>query len=131
MIFLLCALAAGPPVADPLPPGAVARLGTTRFRHGFATNAIAVAPDGRTIASAGNGRGLCLWDAATGELRHHCNTRRFPATYGVAVSPDSKQVVVAESPYLILYDCATGKEVHRFEGHTNGVISAAYSRHGW
>ncbi|MGL4552623.1 MAG: WD40 repeat domain-containing protein, partial [Gemmataceae bacterium] len=131
MIFLLCAFAAAPPLADPLPEGAVARLGSTRLRHGFMVNSVAFSPDGRTIASGGNGRGLCLWDAATGDLLHHCSTRRFPAAYSVAFSADGKRVAVAESPTLNVVECDTGTVLRQIQAHTNGVISAAYSRFGW
>jgi RNA polymerase sigma factor (sigma-70 family) len=55
-----------PRVRDPLPPGALVRLGTNRLRHGLAVLAVAVAPDGRTWASAGLTNTLKLWDAATG-----------------------------------------------------------------
>jgi RNA polymerase sigma factor (sigma-70 family) len=50
---------------DPLPPGAVLRLGTVRFRHGGQLHAAAVSPDGKTIASGGFGR-IMLWEAKTG-----------------------------------------------------------------
>ena len=52
---------------DPLPPGAILRLGTARFRHPTLIHAIAVSPDGKTLASAGSGRSpLRLWETATG-----------------------------------------------------------------
>lgn len=60
-------------LGDPLPGGAVARLGTMRFKHDPATgtvvNTVAFSPDGKKIASMGlrGNVSLRLWDAATGQ----------------------------------------------------------------
>src|SRR5713101_6222702 len=95
---------------DPLPEGAIARLGTVRFRHGFLTGAIAYSPDGKTLASGGRFPGLRLWDAETGRLL------KRPSQSGVnslAFSPDSKMLLVSDGlPTLI--DVASGKELGRF-----------------
>lgn len=88
---------AGPPVpskGDPFPAGAVARLGTKRFR--FSPNALSVgwSPDGKWIAGSGD-RKVWLWDALTGRL-----VVRGPKPYGdcadtFAFSPDGKWLVAA------------------------------------
>src|SRR5215831_6873747 len=49
---------------DPLPSGAVVRLGTVRFR--FSCVATAFLADGKTVVSAEQGGGIKLWDARTG-----------------------------------------------------------------
>src|SRR5580704_15053380 len=55
---------------DLLPEGAIARLGTVRFRLGSEVQTAAVAPDGSIIASSTGGGMIYLWDATTGkELR--------------------------------------------------------------
>src|SRR5262249_54275112 len=69
------ALQAGAPRADrhgdPLPAGALARLGTVRLREGGAVRALALAPDGKTVASAAINTGPThLWDAASGKEVH-------------------------------------------------------------
>jgi RNA polymerase sigma factor (sigma-70 family) len=51
---------------DPLPEGALVRLGTVRFRHPGGCNAVALSPDGKVLATEGSGT-VRLWDPTTGE----------------------------------------------------------------
>jgi RNA polymerase sigma factor (sigma-70 family) len=84
--------AAEPPAAspaetvasEPLPEGAIARLGTLRFRQGEDVLRLAYAPDGKTILSQGQ-RAVCLWDTATGERRGEL--RAPPAENGSFATP--------------------------------------------
>src|SRR5947199_70946 len=57
---------------DPLPAGSLARLGTTRWRHGAEITFVAFGPDGRTLITAGQDRTARVWDLATGR-----EVRRF------------------------------------------------------
>src|SRR5262245_20981646 len=57
---------AADPAGEELPAGAVARLGTLRFRHGGHITAIAFAPGGRVAATGGQSM-LRLWETATGK----------------------------------------------------------------
>jgi RNA polymerase sigma factor (sigma-70 family) len=79
---------------DPLPPGAVARLGTTRFRTPFEAHAIAFAPDGKTVAVSSRG-GLFLFDARTGKRLKRLGDF-FPfqdrPENSLAFSPDGKRL---------------------------------------
>lgn len=52
---------------DPLPPGAVARLGSVRFRFSsYSPCPLIFSADGKSLL-AGDGESLLLWDRATGE----------------------------------------------------------------
>jgi RNA polymerase sigma factor (sigma-70 family) len=82
---------------DPLPDGAVTRLGTVRFNHGRFNhgadlNHLRFTPDGKTILSGGRSR-LRLWDAASGA---ETGQLPQPAPYvsGTTVTlPDSRTLV--------------------------------------
>jgi WD40 repeat protein len=80
---------------DPLPPGAVARLGTLRFRDVQSFEALAYSPDGRYLATATSSYGrVHFWDVATGKICHtlessHCLIR------GLAFAPDGKTLATA------------------------------------
>lgn len=93
---------------DPLPPGAVARLGTVRFRHPGPVGGYAFSPDGTRIAasSGGDQRMVVVWDRATGK-----KVRDLPGSSGrVAFSADGKRVYVnsgGRDPELQAWDPTT------------------------
>jgi WD40 repeat protein len=104
---------------DPLPPGALARMGTTRFRHRGNVLAFAYAADGKTLISADSDGTVWRWDAVTGK-----ETQRFPLPPGfLAFSPDGSVFasVETDNPKLVksralrLWNAATGKEFARLQ----------------
>jgi RNA polymerase sigma factor (sigma-70 family) len=97
---------------DPLPEGAVARLGTVRWRHSYTAGAVVFSPDGKQLATLGGfstARPLVVWDAQTGRQRFD-----LPAPGSViaaAFTPDSRALVaVTESHGVYRWDAVTGKQ---------------------
>ncbi len=77
---------------DPLPPGAIARLGTLRFRvDALDIRGLAFAPDGKTIAVRGNS-GVWLLDAVSGKQLRRLDSSGA-LNPGIAFSPDGKQLI--------------------------------------
>jgi RNA polymerase sigma factor (sigma-70 family) len=118
----------GPDNSDPLPSGAIARLGTTRLRHGGSTTAVAFATDGRTVITMGVD-GLRIWDVATGKSLRHMANQADRNLYGGILASDAKQVLTAEfgdkrAP-LSLWDVATGRLVRTFGDHP--FLAACFS----
>jgi RNA polymerase sigma factor (sigma-70 family) len=116
---------------DPLPIGAIARLGTARLRHGYAIFDAALSPDGKLLASAGGGRGVCVWEATTGKQLHVFLPKWNQHVRRIAFSPDGKLLAGGDGP-VYLWDVATGKELRRLmpEKKAVPVIQVAFSPDG-
>lgn len=115
---------------DLLPPGAIARLGTTRFRAGAGIFAIVYSPDGKTIASSSRNEDVIrLWDAVSGkQIREWKNpSNNSPA---LAVSPDGTILAVG----LVFHDFRTGKPIRQMTSprrdEAGNVTSVAFSPDG-
>ena len=107
--------------AEPLPADAVARVGSTRLRHGEVLGALAYSADGKMLASAGYSGGICLWDAATGELRRRIDVRQSQWVNHLHFSPDGKVIAVCGNEYYGRYDTATGRELRKHSHSDNGL----------
>ncbi len=86
--------------------------------------ALALAPDGRTVA-AGSGAEVRLWDAGTGQL-----LRTLPVPDGpvraLALLPDQRFLVVSvENAPLAVWDLASGRPVRSWARHAGFATSLA------
>ena len=118
---------------DPLPPGAIVRMGTVRFQHESLVTSVAFAPDGKTLVSAGRDKTVRLWEVPGGkEIRQFQRQHDQPGVEGheVAFSPDGKTLVSACGDIARLWDTASGKEIHQFKEHQDVVFSVAFSPDG-
>jgi WD40 repeat protein len=84
---------------DPLPPGASARLGTTRFKYpSHRLIGLAFSTDGGTLIGAGEEQAIYFWDTATGRQLHTLSTA--PLRGGsFALSPDGRTMALAGTWY--------------------------------
>jgi WD40 repeat protein len=120
---------------DPLPAGALARLGTVRFRSIKPIYSFSMSADGKLLV-AHDGEGVRLWDLETGKV-----VRRFVAREGllgctVALSPDGKTFAARRwlgggvARQLVLWDVSTDKEVRRMERPADDYPCMAFSPDG-
>jgi RNA polymerase sigma factor (sigma-70 family) len=106
----------------PLPPGVLARLGSSRMRHAGLVYHVIFAPDGKTLASS-SADGVRVWAAETGRL-----IQQFPgpapSSQALGLTADGRELVfvtgadgLTQKPGGILrrFDPATGKELFRAE----------------
>jgi WD40 repeat protein len=109
---------------DPLPPAALARIGTLRFCHGGAIAALAFLEDGKTLLSCGDGA-LRAWERASGkEIALPVSVTGQPANF--ALSPNGRLFAVLTADHHIrVGDLKTGRVVREWSlGEDHGTALA-------
>jgi WD40 repeat protein len=115
---------------DPLPEGAIARMGLGRLKHAGRVYSLVFSPDGKSLASAGDDRVIRLWDAKTGKQLRQLAGHESSAM-GVAFSPDGKTLVSASLDRTIrFWDLSTGKQLSSITTPAGQVTALAYAPDG-
>jgi WD40 repeat protein len=148
LTYLLCIwLAGGPFVAkakaatapttarsdaygDPLPPGALLRLGTVRWRA--CTRNLVFLPDGKTLVTgeyASPDSVVRFWNVAAS--KESGNFHLAGVLDDFALSPDGKTLALSwESKGVVFVDVPSGKEIRRFEETSTNFHHLVFSADG-
>lgn len=111
------------PYGDPLPEGAIARIGSTRL-HLDTLSWASITEDGKRIVSGGmyGEKRISVWDATSLKLIKTIPIKEENETWAVAVSPDGKlAAAVVSSPgkaefsmSALVWEIDTGKQIGNF-----------------
>jgi WD40 repeat protein/beta-lactamase regulating signal transducer with metallopeptidase domain len=142
---------------DPLPAGALARLGTTRLRHSADVTFVAFGPDGKTLITAAQDNTIRVWDLSSGnEVRRFARPAAVapkvpPKTdpkntqpkiddilmamggqggrggFNVALAPGAKTLAATGPGVIRLWELATGKELRTIEVPGRNLVGLLFS----
>jgi WD40 repeat protein len=115
---------------DPLPADALARMGSTRFRHGSWVYRVLFSRDGKTIISAGADRMIRFWEASSGKQVRQLSGHTS-AIHSLTLSPDGKTLASAGTDETIrLWDVTSGKEIRRIQAPIGRIAALAFAPDG-
>jgi RNA polymerase sigma factor (sigma-70 family) len=95
---------------DPLPEGAVVRLGTSRYRSGSALTTSAVSPNGKLLAGAGK-LGIQIWDAEDGKPLNQIPELR-EGVGGLVFTADNKMLIASQHSNVPNYRTQFPSKLH-------------------
>jgi RNA polymerase sigma factor (sigma-70 family) len=101
---------------DPLPDGAISRLGTLRFYHGGHLTGVSFTRDGRSLVSFGADGLARIWDSSTGKEKLGIDLEKMPGARLFTLSFDGTLLASIEwnlDATLRLWDVGTGRELRQ------------------
>jgi WD40 repeat protein len=94
-------------------------------------NALAYAPDGKTLATGGNGDFVVFWNLTTGESSVRYPLGRAAVITALAYSPDGRWLASLDTFRAVrLWDTAAGKDVRRLQAPSAALNAMAFAPDG-
>lgn len=123
---------------EPLPPGAVMRLGETRFRAPGCVDHLQYSADGFVltgfVTGADGQRLIIRWDANTGlpllVRFEHYSQAQFPNTLPAILLPGHRVLTAGPGNAARVWDATTERQLARLSGHATAVTAVARSPDG-
>jgi WD40 repeat protein/serine/threonine protein kinase/DNA-binding XRE family transcriptional regulator len=84
------------------------------------TPGVAVSPDGTRLASIGVENVVTVWDATTGQKLLTVSGDPSEMGYGIAFSPDGKQLATLDTAQVVVWDATTGQRLFSLPGKSIG-----------
>lgn len=97
---------------DPLPAGALARLGTLHFRHTSHTTAVAYSTDGKLLASGSEDHTIRIWQMPQGKEVARFDVQQTPTE--LRFTANNAQLVSWAEGIVRIHDLAAKKETKKY-----------------
>src|SRR5262249_29255936 len=115
---------------EPLPAGALARLGSSRFTHSANVDHIAFTADGKSVVFVGRDSVVGRWNLADGKEAGRVQLQPYgPRSF--LLSPDGTTIAQARSNQgAVVIDAATGKERYTAPRRGTGTPVLGWGKNG-